>query len=95
MRKVRALLPYHGGPVVETPAAEFRYIEGLLRIPLGSISEFSAIPASGPHLCRCGRTPTALDIVSYAVSHKVHEEQLLRDTEFTSSGYWTRNYLYV
>ncbi|MFC8095457.1 hypothetical protein [Streptomyces sp. NPDC057301] len=79
MRKVIALLA-HQGPVVETPALELRYIEGMLRLPLDSIGEFSVIPASGRSRCPCGRTPTALDIVAYAVMHKVHEEQLLRDT---------------
>ncbi|MFJ4776507.1 hypothetical protein [Streptomyces sp. NPDC088762] len=80
MRKALSLLSYQGGPVVATPATELRYIEGLLRLPLDSIGEFSVIPASGQERCRCGRIPTALDIVAYAVSHKVHDEQLLRDT---------------
>ncbi|GGU46208.1 hypothetical protein [Streptomyces coeruleorubidus] len=80
MRRAISLLP-HDGSVVETPAVELRYIEGLLRLPLDSIGEFSVVPAaSNQSRCPCGRTPTALDIVAYAVSHKVHEEQLLRDT---------------
>ncbi|MFI6001932.1 hypothetical protein ACIA98_16145 [Streptomyces sp. NPDC051366] len=79
MRRAISLLP-HQGPVVETPGVELRYIEGLLRLPLDSIVDFSVIPATGQSRCPCGRTPTALDIVAHAVGHKVHEEQLLRDT---------------
>ncbi|MFD6555950.1 hypothetical protein [Streptomyces sp. NPDC058398] len=79
MRKVIALVPDEG-PVVTTPGVELRYIEGLLRLPLDSIADFSLVPASGESRCPCGRTPTALDIVAHAVGHKVHDEQLLRDT---------------
>ncbi|WP_328557829.1 MULTISPECIES: hypothetical protein [unclassified Streptomyces] len=79
MRQAISLLPDEG-PVVATPGVELRYIEGLLRLPLDSVSAFSVIPASGRSSCPCGRTPTALDIVAHAVGHKVHEEQLLRDT---------------
>ncbi|MFY1692456.1 hypothetical protein [Plantactinospora sp. WMMB782] len=79
MRRVMALLP-HQEPVVRTPAEELRYVEGLLRLPLGSVTEFSVIPASGRSTCACGRTPTAMDIVAYAVEHRVHDERLLRDT---------------
>ncbi|MGW1463685.1 hypothetical protein ACWCPT_04920 [Streptomyces sp. NPDC002308] len=79
MREALSLLP-HEGPVVETPPEELRYIEGLLRLPLGSVVAFSMIPASGRPECPCGRTPTPLDIVAHAVSHQVHAEQLLRDT---------------
>ncbi|MFG1613121.1 hypothetical protein [Nonomuraea wenchangensis] len=66
--------------VVETPPAELRYIEGLLRLPLFSIEEFFVIPASGHPECACGRTPTALDLVVHAVESRLHDEQLLRDT---------------
>ncbi|MEU9139969.1 hypothetical protein AB0D33_29105 [Streptomyces sp. NPDC048404] len=79
MRKAIALVPDEG-PVVKTPGVELRYIEGLLRLPLDSIADFSLVPASGESLCPCGRTPTAMDIVAHAVGHKVHDEQLLRDT---------------
>ncbi|MEU4516413.1 hypothetical protein AB0G05_43575 [Nonomuraea wenchangensis] len=65
--------------VVETPPAELRYIEGLLRLPLSSIEAFFVIPASGHTQCACGRTPTALDLVVHAVERQVHDEQLLRD----------------
>ncbi|MEV6195663.1 hypothetical protein AB0M19_25045 [Streptomyces sp. NPDC051920] len=79
MRKAISLLP-HQGPVVKTPGVELRYIEGLLRLPLDSVVEFSLIRAYGEPRCPCGRTPTAMDIVAHAVGHKVHDEQLLRDT---------------
>ncbi|GII89717.1 hypothetical protein Ssi03_77070 [Sphaerisporangium siamense] len=79
MRRVISLLP-ELGPMVETPPAELRYIEGLLRLPLGAVGGFWVIPASGGSPCPCGRTPTALDIVAYAVNQRVHEERLLRDT---------------
>ncbi|MDQ0784786.1 hypothetical protein QFZ63_000279 [Streptomyces sp. B3I7] len=79
MRSAISLLADHG-PVVKAPGAELRYIEGLLRLPLDSIVDFAIIPASGQSRCPCGRTPTALDIVAHAVAHRVHEEQLLRDT---------------
>lgn len=79
MRRAMSFLPQQG-PVVKTPAEELRYIEGLLRLPLGTITEFSVIPASGRSSCVCGRTPTAMDIVAYAVEHRVHDERLLRDT---------------
>lgn len=79
IRQIIPLLPQQG-VVVETPPEELRYIEGLLRLPLHSISQFSIIPASERTECPCGRTPTALDLVAHAVEHRVHEERLLRDT---------------
>lgn len=79
MRSVLALAPTQG-PVVAASAEELRYIEGLLRLPLGSVSDFSIIPASSRPECPCGRVPSALDIVAYAVGERVHEERMLRDT---------------
>ncbi len=64
----------------ETPQNELRYIEGLFGLPLGHIESFKVIPAEGYEQCRCGRTPSALDIVHFALTHHVHSRDLIRDT---------------
>jgi hypothetical protein len=64
----------------ETPDNELRYIEGLFGLPLGYIDSFKFITAKGYERCRCGRTPTALDIVYFALTHHVHSRDLIRDT---------------
>lgn len=78
MQQAMSLLPLEG-TIVATPPAELRYIEGLLRLPIGTVREFSAIPASGQSQCGCGRTTNALDIVAHAVNHRLHDESFLRD----------------
>jgi hypothetical protein len=65
---------------LETPDAELRYIEGLFGVPLGSIPSFLVIPRSGHEQCSCGRTPSALDVVYYAVARQIHSRELMRDT---------------
>ena len=65
--------------VVETPPEELRFIEGLLRLPLNHLDFFRVIP-EGTGRCACGRTTTALDVVAYAATRKIHDLELLRDT---------------
>ncbi|HVO16348.1 MAG TPA: hypothetical protein VMV26_14110 [Alphaproteobacteria bacterium] len=55
--------------VSSTPDTELRYIEGLLRLPLEFIEFFSVIPKSGCEKCKCGREPSALEVISYAIKH--------------------------
>lgn len=66
--------------VVSTPEAELRYIEGLMDLPIGYIPEFKVLPAEGHEKCECGRVPSALDLVSTALKHKIHDKSLMRDT---------------
>ena len=65
--------------IVETPVEELRYIEGLLKLPLGYIDFFRILP-KGQRTCACGRTPTALDLVSTALRKQIHNEEIVRDT---------------
>ena len=64
---------------IETPVEELRYIEGLANLPLGSITSFLVIPRRGHEKCACGRTPSALDVVSYAFARQIHGRELMRD----------------
>ena len=50
--------------VIATPPDELRYIEGLTELPFGYLTEFKVIPAPGHEKCACGRTPSALEIVT-------------------------------
>jgi hypothetical protein len=65
---------------LDTPAEELRYIEGLLDLPMGYIEYFRVVPAPGYEKCRCGRVPSALDIVHHAYAQQIHARELLRDT---------------
>jgi hypothetical protein len=65
--------------VVDTPADELRYIEGLLNLPLGHIDHFKIIPAKGSERCACGRTPSALDVVHTALRKRIHDKEIIRD----------------
>ena len=65
---------------LETPPDELRYIEGLFSLPLGYIPSFVIVPQRGYEQCRCGRTPSALDIVHFAYAKHVHSRDLIRDT---------------
>jgi hypothetical protein len=66
--------------VLATPNDELRYMEGLLELPLGFVKQFSVVPAAGYERCKCGRVPSALEIVSAAVRLRIHDKQLMRDT---------------
>ena len=66
--------------VISTPADELRYIEGLVELPLGYLSEFKVIPAPGYEKCKCGRIPSALEIVNSALKQRIHDKSLIRDT---------------
>ena len=66
--------------VLDTPADELRYIEGLLNLPLGFIDQFKIIPAAGHERCACGRTPSALDITYTAIKKRIHDKETIRDT---------------
>jgi hypothetical protein len=79
MARAVALLDAQDG-VVETPPEELRYIEGLLRLPLGHLDQFKIVPGKGYEVCACGRTPTALDIVSHALKKRIHDVETIRDT---------------
>ena len=65
--------------VVDTPADELRYIEGLLNLPLGHIDQFKIIPEKGSERCACGRTPSALDVVHTALRKRIHDKEIIRD----------------
>ena len=66
--------------VIDTAAEELRYIEGLAELPFRYLTEFKILPAPGRGKCTCGRTPSALEIVSTALRRKVHDKSLIRDT---------------
>jgi hypothetical protein len=65
--------------IVDTPVEELRYIEGLLKLPFGYIDLFRILP-KGQRTCACGRTPTALDLVSTSLRKQIHNEEIVRDT---------------
>jgi hypothetical protein len=72
---------FHGEEgVLDTPADELRYIEGLLGLPMGHIGRFSIIPAAGYARCTCGRVPSALDLVATALRRRIHDRDTVRDT---------------
>ena len=85
---------------VETPPDELRYIEGLPNLPVGYISSFKVVPKAGYEKCRCGRVPTALDVIYGALSKQIHSRELVRDTligfanvfEFSDDGRRTECY---
>lgn len=79
MTRAQELLDSQPG-IVETPAEELRYIEGLLGLPYGHLPRFRVLPAEGYERCACGRTPTALDLVQTAVRKRIHDRDLIRDT---------------
>lgn len=66
--------------VLDTPAEELRYIEGLLNLPMGHIERFSIIPAPGHARCTCGRVPSALDLVTTALRRRIHDRDTVRET---------------
>jgi hypothetical protein len=78
MALARKSFDYEEG-VVDTPADELRYIEGLLNLPLGHIDHFKIIPAKGSERCACGRTPSALDVVHTALRKRIHDKEIIRD----------------
>jgi hypothetical protein len=65
---------------LDTPAEELRYIEGLLNLPLRHLERFRILPAKGYGQCACGRTLSALDIVYTALTKRIHDKELMRDT---------------
>src|SRR5580765_6592541 len=72
---------FHGEEgVIDTPAEELRYIEGLLSLPMGYVERFSIIPASGYSRCACGRVPSALDLVATALRRRIHDREMVRET---------------
>jgi hypothetical protein len=66
--------------IVQTPAEELRYIEGLLRLPFGYINQFAIQFPKGQERCVCGRESSALDIVNTALKKRIHDEAVIRDT---------------
>jgi hypothetical protein len=68
--------------ILDTPAEELRYIEGLLNLPLRHLDRFRILPAKGYGQCACGRTLSALDIVYTALTKRIHDKELMRDTLF-------------
>jgi hypothetical protein len=66
--------------ILDTPAEELRYIEGLLNLPMGHIERFSIVPAAGHGRCVCGRVPSALDLVATALRRRIHDRDVVRDT---------------
>ena len=66
--------------VMDTPAEELRYIEGLPNLPFGHIEEFKILPAKGSESCACGRIPSALDVVYTALNKRIHDREVIRDT---------------
>jgi len=52
--------------------SELRYIEGLFNLPLGHLGGFYMIPRRGYEKCKCGRTPSALDVVYFALTKHIH-----------------------
>ncbi|MEU4425546.1 hypothetical protein AB0F81_33405 [Actinoplanes sp. NPDC024001] len=79
MRTAQELLDGSDG-ALDTPPEELRYIEGLLNLPLGHLKQFRIIPAPGYEQCRCGRTPSALDITATAARNHIHGKEMMRDT---------------
>ena len=65
---------------LDTPAEELRYIEGLLNLPLRHLERYRILPAKGYGQCACGRTLSALDIVYTALTKRIHDKELMRDT---------------
>jgi hypothetical protein len=75
-----------------TPDSEMRYMEGFLDLPLGSLDgNFDYVMQEGFLRCKCGRIPTALDIVISAVNTGRHEKGIIvktltsKDSVFESS----------
>jgi hypothetical protein len=64
---------------IDTPPDELRFIEGRLDLPMGYLDHFRITTADGRTACECGRTTTALDIVSSALVHQTHPYNLMRD----------------
>lgn len=64
---------------VDTPPEELRFIEGRLDLPMGHLGYFRITTPEGRTVCECGRTTTALDIVSTALAHRIHPHALMRD----------------
>jgi hypothetical protein len=79
MERARKLFESQEG-VLDTPPDELRYMEGLLDLPYGYVEQFKILPQRGHERCACGRTPSALDVVSTALRRKVHDKALIRDT---------------
>ena len=72
---------FHGEEgILDTPAEELRYIEGLLNLPMDHIKRFSIIPAAGYARCACGRGPSALDLVATALRQRIHDRDTVRET---------------
>src|SRR5262249_36514848 len=53
---------------------------GLFNLPLGHLGGFYMIPRRGYEKCKCGRTPSALDVVYFALTKHIHQRELIRDT---------------
>jgi hypothetical protein len=64
---------------IDTPPDELRFIEGRLDLPMGHLDYFRITTADGRTACECGRTTTALDIVSTALVRRTHPYSLMRD----------------
>lgn len=64
---------------IDTPPDELRFIEGRLDLPMGHLEHFRITAADGRTTCDCGRTTTALDIVSTALVNRTHPFDLMRD----------------
>lgn len=64
---------------IDTPPDELRFIEGRLDLPMGHLDHFRITTADGRTACECGRTTTALDIVSTALVRRTHPYGLVRD----------------
>lgn len=63
--------------VLDTPAEELRYIEGLLNLPIGHLERFRIIPTAEHARCACGRVPSALDLVATTVRRRIHDRDTL------------------
>jgi hypothetical protein len=68
------------GGIIETPQDELRYIEGMFDLPIGYLKYFYVVPKPGYEKCKCGRVPSALEIIQTAAKNRIHDKSLMRDT---------------
>jgi hypothetical protein len=79
MNRAHELIEQDPG-LIRTPEQELRYIEGMLGLPFGYITNFNVVAAPGYEKCSCGRVPSALEVVYFACTKQVHTKDLIRDT---------------
>ena len=66
--------------IADTPPDELRYIEGVMRLPMGHLDFFRITTLKDHAMCACGRETTALDIIETAVRREIHSFDMMRDT---------------